>query len=71
MQPTTARMIRMCVSAITAGLISAGSTILAAATTEGVIKPGTWIIAGISGALIALKDIQAYLSQAPTTPEKP
>jgi len=68
MSPTTARMLRMVLSAIVAGLMGAGSVVLGSVSAEGQVKPGVWMIAGVSGVMFACKDVQAYLAQGPIQP---
>ena len=59
------RIARLIVSAITSGLMGAGTVVLGAVTGEGTVKPGTWLIAGVSGIMFVCKDLQASLSKPP------
>jgi hypothetical protein len=63
--PDTARLIRLCVSSLIAGAIGIGSNIMSAINASGEVPRGALVIAIITGVMLSLKDIQAYLSTAP------
>ena len=69
----TARLVRMVISSVVAGMIGIGSNLLTAlnANTQGEISKGTITVAVVTGAILMLKDIQAYLSQPPAAPQPP
>jgi predicted glycosyltransferase len=56
----------MTLSALMAGIIGVGSNLLAAATAAGEVTPGARKVAIVTGVIMVAKDIQAYLSQAPS-----
>ena len=59
---------RILLSSVIAGLIAAGTSLLAVAqeaTTIGDIGGLTWLIIGVGGALVLLKDIKTYLAPPP------
>ena len=60
-----ARFVRALLSALTAGLMGTGTVILGSMTDTGQVKPGTWLIAGVSGVMFACKDLQSSLSTPP------
>lgn len=62
-----ARFARMVISSLVAGLLGIGSNLLTALNASGTIPKGTLLIALITGGMLTLKDIQAYLSTPPTT----
>lgn len=68
MNPNTARILRMFLSSLVAGIMGAGGILLSSMTETGATKPGTWLIAGVSFAMFVAKDIQSSLSTAPTIP---
>ena len=54
-----------CLSAVIAGIIAGGGVLLASGITDtGFSSKGVWI-AGITGALAMLKDLQAFLQPPP------
>lgn len=59
------RYLRMAVSALTTGLMGAGTTVLGSVSEGGEVKAGTWTIAGVSLIIFICKDLQASLSQPP------
>lgn len=65
LSPGAARTIRMLISAIIAGVMGVGSNILTAINSSGQLQQGALTVAIITGLLLTLKDIQAYLSQPP------
>jgi hypothetical protein len=65
MTPNTARLLRMAVSALTTGLMGAGTLLLGSMTGDGQVKPGAWLIATVSGIMFLCKDLQASLSTPP------
>jgi len=69
MSLTLTRTIRMIISALIAGMMGAGAIVLGNMTAEGALKPGAEIIALVTGVMLALKDVQAYLSNSPVTVE--
>ena len=66
MTPATARLIRMLISSLVAGLMGVGSNVLTAMTSTGEVPKGALTIAIITGGMLMLKDLQAYLSQPPS-----
>ena len=63
--PGTARVVRMIISALVAGGLGVGSNLLTAMTSNGTIPKSALIVALITGGMLCLKDVQAYLSQPP------
>lgn len=63
LSPDGARLIRMIISALVAGGLGIGSNLLTAVTSSGTIPKGALTVALITGGMLMLKDIQAYLSQ--------
>lgn len=59
------RFARLIVSALIAGAIGVGSNLLTAVSATGEIQRGSLLLAVITGALLTLKDVQAYLSTPP------
>ena len=61
-------MVRILLSAVIAGLIASGTALLAVAqeaTTLGGIGGLTWLIIGVGGLLVLLKDVKTYLAPPP------
>ena len=61
---------KVLLSAVIAGLIFAGMSLLAVAqeaTTIGDIGELTWLIIGVGAVLVVLKDIKTYLAPPPPT----
>src|SRR5438105_3130456 len=69
LQPNTARLLRMLISACVAGAMGVGSNLLTAINAQGDISKGALTVAVITGVLLALKDVQAYLAQGPISPK--
>ena len=64
---------RVIASAVIAGLIGAGTALIAVAqeaTALADISGLTWIIIGVGGTLIVLKDVRTYLAAPPPTATK-
>ena len=61
----TAHIFQYCLSAVIAGIIAGGGVLLASGITDtGLSSKGVWI-AGITGVLAMLKDLQAFLRPPP------
>ena len=65
--PAGARMIRMVISALVAGGLGVGSNILTAMSNGGTVSKEALTVAIITGLMLTLKDVQAYLSQSPSS----
>ena len=65
--PASARMIRMVISALVAGGLGVGSNILTAMSNGGTVSKEALTVAIITGVMLTLKDVQAYLSQSPSS----
>lgn len=65
LSPQAARMCRMLCSAVIAGAMGVGSNLLTAINASGEVQKGSLTVAIITGIMLTLKDIQAYLSQPP------
>lgn len=61
----TNRFIRMVFSALLAGAMAAGSNLLTGINADGNISQGTLTVALISGGILAIKDLVAFLAVPP------
>lgn len=68
MSPSTARICRMLISSLVAGMIGVGSNLLTAINAQGDISRGALTVAIVTGVILSLKDVQAYLAQPPQGP---
>jgi len=66
--PGAARAIRMALSSVVAGAIGIGSNLLTALQAQGTITRATLLVAVLTGTLMVLKDLGAYLAVPPGQP---